>query len=162
MLRRVLSLLIVSTLTIPGRAEGPAIPQNPEKLAQVRRDALSWQRHTLGEAYEKVGKKNPRWDEAARAALEVSARYYAHDGDKPPSRRALSLITHAATVAVRQDNVDEHKKDAQRFLDAGLRLFPEVVKQEKPNRDLDKWWFDTADFAMTAFRALNGDDHEAA
>ncbi|MFL5340094.1 MAG: hypothetical protein ACJ8F7_08075 [Gemmataceae bacterium] len=54
----------------------PAIPQDPEKQEQLEREKLSWNRRTLGGAYEKVGKKDARWDDQARVALEKAAQYF--------------------------------------------------------------------------------------
>lgn len=59
-------------------AEGVAIPQDPERLEQRWRDMLAWNRRTLGGEYEKVGKKNPRWDGHAREALDAAARVFSH------------------------------------------------------------------------------------
>jgi hypothetical protein len=53
----------------------PAIPQDPERQEQLNRDRLDWNRRTLVDAYEKVGKKDPRWDDPARRALEAAARH---------------------------------------------------------------------------------------
>ena len=55
------------------------IPQNPKKQEQRYIDRLAWFRKTLLEAYEKVGKKDPRWDEDARAGLDAAIRYYSRD-----------------------------------------------------------------------------------
>jgi hypothetical protein len=54
-------------------AEKP-IPQDPARQEKAFRDLLAWNRATIGGAYEKVGKKNPKWDAAAREALEAAAR----------------------------------------------------------------------------------------
>jgi len=67
----------------PAMAEEKPIPQDPEKLANQLRDSLAWHRRTLGDAYDKIGRKDPRWDAAARAALDLAARHYSMDGDKP-------------------------------------------------------------------------------
>src|SRR5262245_63957753 len=55
------------------------IPQDPERQENRRQEKLSWNRATLGGAYEKVGKKNPRWDETARECLDAAARYFSGD-----------------------------------------------------------------------------------
>ncbi|WP_422929354.1 hypothetical protein [Singulisphaera sp. PoT] len=52
------------------------IPQDPEAIKKRRDDMLAWNRRTLGEAYEKVGKKDPRWDEPARKAFDLAARHF--------------------------------------------------------------------------------------
>jgi hypothetical protein len=57
------------------------IPQDPEKSAQRFRDSLTWNRRTLVEAYDKVGKKDPRWDKPAREAMEAAARFFSGQCD---------------------------------------------------------------------------------
>src|SRR5262249_44891686 len=68
--------LVVSAARLS--AEGPVIPQDPERQEQGMRDMLAWNRRTLGGAYEKVGKKDPRWDTRAREALDLAARVFSH------------------------------------------------------------------------------------
>src|SRR5262249_4076696 len=53
----------------------PAIPQDPERQQRFYEEKLAWNRRTLGGAYEKVGKKYPRWDEHPRAVVEWAAVY---------------------------------------------------------------------------------------
>src|SRR5690349_1020259 len=56
------------------------IPQpSREQLERRHRDELEWNRRTLVGAYDRVGKKNPRWDADARAALEALARVVCKD-----------------------------------------------------------------------------------
>jgi len=50
-----------------------AIPQDPARQERAFRDRLEGHRLTLGGAYEKVGRKDPRWDKPAREALEAAA-----------------------------------------------------------------------------------------
>jgi hypothetical protein len=56
----------------------PPIPQDPKSQEQRFRDMLAWNRRTLGDAYEKVGKKDPRWDGVAREALDAAARNFSY------------------------------------------------------------------------------------
>src|SRR5579862_8546565 len=54
----------------------PEIPQDPKdqeerELRRQERDA-----RTLGGAYEKIGKKDPRWDEYARQAFSAAAPFF--------------------------------------------------------------------------------------
>jgi hypothetical protein len=67
----------------PGAVEeaGGAIPQDPKRQEQRRRDILAWNRRTLGGAYERVGKKDPRWDGPAREALDAAARHFSREID---------------------------------------------------------------------------------
>jgi len=37
---------------------------------------LEWNRRTLQDAYDKIGKKDPRWDEPARKALDLAAQMF--------------------------------------------------------------------------------------
>src|SRR5438067_11955290 len=78
-MRLTTAAIFVVLLTFPlcrAGASVPAIPQDPEKQEQKQRETLAWNRRTLGGAYERVGKKDPRWDEHARAALESAAQYF--------------------------------------------------------------------------------------
>src|SRR5437870_2890484 len=65
-------------LTCPARAmaDGQLIPQDPARQEQRNREMLEWNRRTLAGAYEKVGKKDSRWDRHAHAALEAAARNF--------------------------------------------------------------------------------------
>jgi hypothetical protein len=71
--------LILSSGHVGADEKAQAIPQDPEKQAQFYRDTLVWNRKSLGEAYEKVGKKDPRWDKPAREALDAAARHFSRD-----------------------------------------------------------------------------------
>jgi hypothetical protein len=71
-------------LTFPAvarAADEPTIPQDPQRQEQRFRDMLAWNRRTLIGAYEKVGKKDPRWDKPAREALDAAARNFSHTID---------------------------------------------------------------------------------
>jgi hypothetical protein len=63
-------------LAAPAAAADRPIPQDRARMEKRFQDRLAWNRRTLGAAYEKVGKKDPRWDEAARKALDLAARMY--------------------------------------------------------------------------------------
>ena len=54
------------------------IPQDHARQEQRFTNMLAWNQRTLLGAYEKVGKKDPRWDRSARAALEKAARNFSH------------------------------------------------------------------------------------
>jgi hypothetical protein len=65
--------------TIPGAlAEGvnQPIPQDPAREEQRYRERLDWNQRTLGGAYQKVGHKDPRWDNLAEQALDAAARAF--------------------------------------------------------------------------------------
>lgn len=57
------------------------IPQETVKMEKRRRDRLEWNRRTLQGAYDKVGKRDPRWDEPARKAMELAARMFSQEVD---------------------------------------------------------------------------------
>jgi hypothetical protein len=57
------------------------IPQDAGRMEQRRRDRLEWNRRTLVGAYDKVGRKDARWDKNAREALEAAARMHARQVD---------------------------------------------------------------------------------
>ncbi len=50
------------------------IPQNVAQMEALTSERLHFNRSTLQGAYDRVGKKNPRWDAFAREALELTAR----------------------------------------------------------------------------------------
>lgn len=80
-MRRPLYTAAVLLVPLASLGAEPPIPQNPERQEQQFRALVEWNRRSLGEAYEKVGRKDPRWDEPARAALEAAARFFGHAVD---------------------------------------------------------------------------------
>lgn len=74
-------LIWLMSVPAPAPAAGPAIPQDPGFLRQYSRDWLAWNRQTLGDYYKKSGKRSPKWDEPAEAALEQAARMYSLQDD---------------------------------------------------------------------------------
>src|SRR6187399_3465098 len=44
--------------------------ERAEKAKARQAEMLGWNRRTMSEAYDRVGKKDPRWDDLARAAFE--------------------------------------------------------------------------------------------
>ncbi|CAN5603738.1 hypothetical protein BH10PLA1_BH10PLA1_19280 [soil metagenome] len=62
-------------------------------------DRLAYNRRTLGDAYDKIGKKDPKWDTQARRGLELAAVYYTRVsilGDTD-NRAALASLRAAVT-----------------------------------------------------------------
>jgi hypothetical protein len=57
------------------------IPQDAAAIEKRRRDWLAWNRQTLQGAYDAVGKKDARWDEPARKALDLAARHFSTQVD---------------------------------------------------------------------------------
>jgi hypothetical protein len=60
---------------------GAPIPQDGAAIAKRRHDLLAWNRRTVAGAYEAVGKKDARWDEPARKAMELAARMFSQEVD---------------------------------------------------------------------------------
>lgn len=76
------------------------IPQDAARMEKRSRERLEWNRRTLQGEYDRVGKKDARWDKPAREALDLAARMFSEQLD-PPVR-----------------SVDVHAP-AQRAIDAG-------------------------------------------
>src|SRR5262249_54222586 len=57
------------------------IPQDAAVIEKHRHDLLAWNRRTLQEAYDQVGKKDPRWDGLARKTLDLAARLFSLEID---------------------------------------------------------------------------------
>jgi hypothetical protein len=95
--RALLAAIVMSLPVVANAAESKPIPQDPERQEQWFDEMLAWNRRTLGGAYEKVGKKDPRWDKDAREALDTTARFFSHD---PDTRVNLIMIHNAAKRAV--------------------------------------------------------------
>lgn len=80
-MRRILHATVVCLVALPGAGVAQPdwpIPQDAERQARRHEEMLAWNRKTLGEAYEKVGKKNPKWDELARKCLDAASRWCSH------------------------------------------------------------------------------------
>jgi hypothetical protein len=57
------------------------IPQDAAAIEKRRHDLLAWNHRTLKDAYECVGKKDPRWDKPARETLDLAARMFSGEVD---------------------------------------------------------------------------------
>lgn len=68
--------LFLAASAVAADGEDRPIPQDPQWNKMRETVTLPWNRKTLVEAYNKVGKKDPRWDKPAREALEAAARYF--------------------------------------------------------------------------------------
>jgi hypothetical protein len=78
---------LLSFAPLPQAVNQEPIPQNPALQEQRARDRIDWVRRTMGvAAYEKFGKKDPRWDRPARESLAVADRISAGMSG-PGSRR---------------------------------------------------------------------------
>jgi tetratricopeptide (TPR) repeat protein len=92
-----LASLLFTTVVGAADNEDRPIPQDTQWRQKRIADSLAWNRRTLVEAYDKVGKKDPRWDKPAREALEAAARYLTPHTDQStkveeiyePAKRAI-------------------------------------------------------------------------
>jgi hypothetical protein len=73
------------------------IPQDAAAIEKHRHDLLAWNRRTLQEAYDRVGKKDPRWDDPARKTLDLAARMFSREVDPQVT---FSDVYSAAKAAV--------------------------------------------------------------
>ena len=79
---------------VPKVAEVPVV-ESSFKLPDVSeaewfergKSELKGMRRTLGEDYDKVGRKDPKWDEPARKALELAAQMYAKKQETSPRNK---------------------------------------------------------------------------
>lgn len=78
---------------------GPAIPQDVAAIEKRRHEQLAWNRRTLQGAYDRVGKKDPRWDEAARRTLDLAARMFSLEVDPQVTPAELDQAARAAVEA---------------------------------------------------------------
>jgi hypothetical protein len=83
------AIVVGLTLLVSAAAAGAdkPIPQDAARMEKRSRERLEWNRQTLGAGYDRVGKKDPRWDQPAREALELAARMFSQQFD-PPVRSA--------------------------------------------------------------------------
>jgi hypothetical protein len=95
------TLLIGLTLLVSAAAVGAEtpIPQDTVRMEKRRRDRLEWNRRTLQGAYDKVGKKDPRWDESARKVLDLAARMFSNEVDPVVTQADISKPAKAAVDA---------------------------------------------------------------
>ena len=77
--RFAIGLILLLPASAPA-AEKP-IPQDHARMEKRFLDRLEWNRRTLQGTYDKIGKKDPRWDAPAREALELAARMFAQQVD---------------------------------------------------------------------------------
>jgi hypothetical protein len=88
--------LTLSPPSAPADEATQSIPQDPARLEKRYAERLDWNRSTLRGAYDKVGKRNPRWDKAARDALEATARMFAQQVDPVLTNDDVNVLTKAA------------------------------------------------------------------
>ena len=92
-----LALVIGLGLLASAFADAP-IPQDAAKLEAWSRERLEWNTRSLRGVYDKVGKKDARWDAPAREALDLAARVFSEQVDPvttlidvhAPARKAVA------------------------------------------------------------------------
>lgn len=80
------------------KASAP-IPQDAAAIEKRRHDLLAWNRRTLQEAYDQVGKKDPRWDGLARKTLGLTARLFSLEIDPQVTFEDVYAAAQAAEAA---------------------------------------------------------------
>ena len=60
---------------------------------------VNWNRRTLADAYDKVGKKSPNWDDHAHAAMELTALYFSNSTDPRVQAKDIRAATQKALDA---------------------------------------------------------------
>ncbi len=75
------------------------VPQDAAAITKRRRDLLAWNRRTLLEAYDRVGKHDPRWDEPARKTLGLAARQFSLEVDPQVTSSDVYSAAKAAVAA---------------------------------------------------------------
>jgi hypothetical protein len=97
-MRFLVLLLMILTLSIQAVAAENVIPQDLTKMQKRRREWLEWNLRTSVDAYDKVGRKDPRWDAQARRAMELASRMF--------SRQVEPTITFTEVYAAAKAAVD--------------------------------------------------------
>jgi hypothetical protein len=95
------TLLIGLTFLLPAAAAAgdKPIPQDPAAVKQRQRELLEWNRRTIPGAYDKVGKKDPRWDVPARKAMDVAALLFSQQIDQTVAAEEIYTSAKAAKDA---------------------------------------------------------------
>jgi len=106
------------------------IPQDAARMEKRRRERYEWHRRTLGEAYEKVGRKDAKWDRPAREAMELAARMFSGQVDPIISS---DEVARAAKVAIDAGCDDPlvvylHARAGRRESDEEMRQFKGVAR----------------------------------
>ncbi len=69
-----------------------SIPQDAERMEKKGKEVVAWMRRTTVAEYDKVGKKDPRWDRLAREALDLVSREFGERGTTITSGEVLKAI----------------------------------------------------------------------
>jgi hypothetical protein len=76
--------------------DNTAIPQDMAKTAERERKRMEWHLRTSVGAYDKIGKKDARWDDLARKAVDLAVR----QSFEPDSKITGAEVNRAAKAAV--------------------------------------------------------------
>jgi hypothetical protein len=209
----VIATFLASAVAVNGDKR---IPQDAVAIEKRVHARFEWNRLTLGDAYEKIGKKESRWDKPAREALDKAARHfslridpvvtdseihfaakkaidlgcddpmilylYARTSDgvawpKPeeytrrmqratdamaasayaPLRRATPAWLSADLKASRKNLSSAERRQAERDLDAVLKLLAASVAEDARNEFWEDTWFNVINAVIAAHRKLAGD-----
>src|SRR5262245_56529559 len=104
------------------------------KAVAQRKAVLDWNLKILVGAYNQVGHRNPKWDDAARRGLTMTARVWASDSERPGDAEAQA--SDALYTAVRQGCDDplvrflaaEASEDDYTKLDATHRVYAALIE----------------------------------
>jgi hypothetical protein len=126
-------LLVAFILPLLGIAEAFAdkpLPQDTARMEKKRRDWFDWNRRTLAGAYDKVGEKDPKWDNAAHETLELAARMFSNQVDPVITFRDIATPAQAAIDAGCRDPLIGflYVRTQPRKNDAQIRRFKEAIK----------------------------------
>lgn len=99
------TIVMALTLLVSAAAAGAErpIPQDAARMEKRARERLEWNRRTLGGEYDRIGKKDPRWDRPAREALDLAARMFAQQFDPMIRREAVHAVAKQAMDAGCED-----------------------------------------------------------
>jgi hypothetical protein len=98
-MRDTLVISLALLVSAEAAAADKPIPQDTVRIEKHRRDRLEWNRRMLQGAYDKVGKKDPRWNEPARKALDLAARMFSQEVDPVVTQRDIAAPAKAAIDA---------------------------------------------------------------
>ena len=114
---------------MPVHLQQDAIPQDRKKIEKDRADFVAWYRSTTVDAYNKVGYRNAKWDEAAVDALEKLARSKAtHDRDVDAFELAYEALDRAVKLGCDDPLICyHHAKSQYSYLD--LNTQPHDLQQ---------------------------------
>ncbi|WP_165068130.1 hypothetical protein [Paludisphaera rhizosphaerae] len=82
-MRPMLAICLTLLASYAAAQDDRPIPQDHAKMEALDRECREWHLQTFPQAYDRVGKKNPKWDDLARGALDLLARKASDQIDPP-------------------------------------------------------------------------------